>query len=1521
MPRIAIVGLACLFPGAPGLARFWQNIVDGVDAIGEVPPARWDASFYDPDSTAVDRFYCKRGGFVDEHARFDPLAFGIMPKIAGVVEPDQLLTLRVGYEALQDAGYDERPFARERTGVIVGRGNYVSAGVLRLEQHVRLLPQVLQTLRDLFPDISEEALAATRERLQREFSYYGPDMAAGLIPNLIASRLANRLDLHGPAYTVDAACASSLLAVEQACASLARGETDMMLVGGAHLTHDLTFWATFCQLGALSRSGGIRPLSADADGILAGEGVGMAVLKRLDDALADGDRIYAVIEGTGSSSDGRSSSLVAPSAAGQRIALDKAWSDLPFGRESIGLVEAHGTGTPTGDGVELDTLAAFFGPAEAGVERPVIGSVKSMIGHTMPASGMAGLIKTALSIHHGVLPPTLHCERPHPRLADTRFRVIGARESWPQPREQRVAALNAFGFGGINAHVVLRGLPEAGPAIPCVPPAPTLPAVLMLAADNTAALLEKLDAVIAGDFAGALTGALAGGPGQGACRLVVVSPDDRRLGMARKAVASGKPWPGRQQIWFSPNGLLATGGKLAFVFPGVDSAFSPQATDLAAHFGKPLPPYCETLDPAQSLLKVVLGLLGFNRFLFDILTGLGIRPDAFAGHSVGEWSAMLCAGMMDQSLSDRTNAGLDFDAVNFPDVQFLAAACDEARLLAAMDGLDEIALSHDNCPHQVIACGRREAIATVAERLRGEAVFTQVLPIVSGFHSPLFAGHMDWYRDFFGSAELAEPALPVWSATSARPFPPEQDGKRQLALDHLLQPVRFRSLIEAMHDEGYRVFVQVGTGSLTGFIADTLSGRPHHAIQSNHEARSGLAQLQQLCAALWVEGADFDTALLMPRQPAPAPEAVRPPAAADARGLQLSLGVPLVRVREPLPAELRPAALTPASSVAISADAATPCPGLVNGLPQVAANDAVGLLLRDTLADIERAGRDVLALWQRHRAGQVPGHAGAAAAGVPAVPPAGARIAAPAPLPLPHRETRLLDVDSSIPWVRDHELYPQRPGWPVVADRHPVVPMTMEVLLVRDAAAALLQAHRPGWKVTGVERIQAYNWLAVAEPVTVEISLDRHDDHSLDAEIVGYFRARVTFAPDWPAAPASLPALAQPRATEVAAAELYSQRWMFHGPAYQGVAAFTGIGDNGIDGELRVPEGQGALLDNMGQLAGYWVMEQPQDCLAMPIGVDAIRFHGPDPLPGEMTRGQVRIRELDALNCVSDHRLADAAGRVLISIEGWRTRRYQMDKPFWVASRLLSRHEASQWVPPNVTLFEDRYDTAILRDYISRRYLTADERRTYDGLSPRRRRQWLAGRVAAKDAVTGWLRRERGVAEVWPQELCIVNDGSGRPQVLPHVTTTVPAALQVSITHKDNLALAIIGEGAVGIDLERVAPREESFLALTFTAAERELLLAGGEAPDIAWTRGWVVKEVAAKAAGTGLGGRLRDFVIGARDGDCFRVGDHWVVTHPLRDYIAGWSLRPSPQTDAGIAQNTPGDGPAATVQPQQRHT
>jgi len=398
-------------------------------------------------------------------------------------------------------------------------------------------------------------------------------------------------------------------------------------------------------------------------------------------------------------------------------------------------------------------------------------------------------------------------------------------------------------------------------------------------------------------------------------------------------------------------------------------------------------------------------------------------------------------------------------------------------------------------------------------------------------------------------------------------------------------------------------------------------------------------------------------------------------------------------------------------------------------------------------------------------------------------------------------------------------------------------------------------------------------------------------DNCVRCEIVGYFSANLRLAPDWSSATVTtLPDLQAKRATAVSADDLYRQQWMFHGPAYQGVKQFKGIGSNGIDGELRVPTGRGALLDNMGQLAGYWVMEQPENCLAMPIGVNSIRFYGPDPEPEQVLQAQVRISSIDSLNCITQHQLTAPDGRLLISIDGWQTRRYQMDKPFWEASRLLSEHVVSRVIAPDAVLFEDRYDTAILRDYLSRRYLTACERECYDALSPRRKRSWLNGRIAAKDAVRVWLKT-RGMRSVYPQEIRIENDALGAPKLYANVTTTLPAGLFVSISHKGNLATAIVANEPVGIDVETIAAHDSDFMAMAFTPAERVLLTElAGDPVELA-TRAWVAKEVAAKRAGCGLKGEPHSWVISAHCGRAFKVNDCWVYSQEIKGHVLGWSL------------------------------
>jgi acyl transferase domain-containing protein len=458
---VAIVGMSCLFPGAQDLGSFWQNIMAGISAISDPPAEAWDpALYFDPESTSNDRVYCKRGGFLGGLTRFEPATYGVIPASVNGSEPDQWLALKLAFEALADAGYSEVPEEiRRKTGVILGKGTYLNRGNFIVAQHGIIVDQTMSVLTSMRPDLGAEDLAEIRRELKASLPPFTADTVPGLVPNIIAGRIANRLDLMGPSYTVDAACASSLVALEHAVRGLVAGDLDMALVGGSHVVTPVPVLMLFCQLGALSRRQEIRPFDRLADGTILGEGLGMTILKRRSDAERDGDRIYAVIKGVGVSSDGRGIGVMAPRFEGEVLALERAYAAAGVDPATVGLIEAHGTGVPLGDETEIRALKAVFGETSPAASRCGIGSVKSMIGHLMPAAGIAGLIKTALALSEKTLPPSLNCDEPIPgfEIDGGRFYVLGEPQAWVHGSRAapRRAGLNSFGFGGINAHAVL----------------------------------------------------------------------------------------------------------------------------------------------------------------------------------------------------------------------------------------------------------------------------------------------------------------------------------------------------------------------------------------------------------------------------------------------------------------------------------------------------------------------------------------------------------------------------------------------------------------------------------------------------------------------------------------------------------------------------------------------------------------------------------------------------------------------------------------------------------------------------------------------------------------------------------------------------------------------------------------------------------------------------------------------------------------------------------------------------------
>jgi len=1431
---IAIVGMAAMMPGAPNLDTYWRNIVGGVDAVTEVPASRWDPEFYDPAAPAdrADRVYCRRGGFVDEFAAVDPLEFGIGPDSVAAIEPDQLIALRVAADAIEDAGGRGRLPNGDRVGVVLGRGNYLTPGLARLDQRVRTANQLVRTLRELMPELPADRIEQVRGAFADALGPTAntPEAANGLVPNLAASRIANRLDVRGPAYTVDAACASSLVAVDQACAELAAGRCDVMLAGGVHHCHDITFWSAFSQLGALSRNEKSRPFHRGADGILIGEGTGVVVLKRLDDAARDGDRVYAVIRGTGVAGDGRAGTPFSPEPAGQVRAVRRAWEAAgldPRAADALDLLEAHGSANPADDAAEIATLAEVFGP-RAGRDGAAValGSVKSMIGHTMPAAGIAGLIKTALAVYHSVLPPSLHCEDPHPDLKSTRFAPIPEARPWPEGAGPRRAGVNAFGFGGVNAHVVLEQAPVSALAasVGIAVAQPTAERIFRLAADSPAALLELLDA-------GESQSTDLSGP----CRIAIADPTPKKLTLARRILTNGKPWRGRSDIWFSPKPLLRgtagadAAGRVAFVFPGLEADFSPRVDDVAAQLGMRLTGH----DASTGVGAHSVGVVEVGRLLARALGEMGVRPDAVAGHSVGEWAAMISAGLYSGPAVDRFIEEFDPDSLRVPGLVFGAIGAGVDRVMPVLEdpGYPGVVLSHDNAPNQCIVCGPEDEIDRLMRQLRKQNVLCQGLPFRSGFHTPMLEPYLGPILEWTSRFELHPRAVPVWSATIAGPFPEGAEQVRELFVRHLVEPVRFRQMIDAMYEDGYRVFVQTGTGALATVIGDVLTGRDHLSIAANAPQRSGLEQLRRVAAALWVEG--LETGEL---------------GANKTRGgtpTKLNLGAALVTLGERAP---KLALVAPTATTELSA------------LDSLATSQPIAAELAALLRETAASANAVLTARGTNRLAQ------------PARPQ-------PTSVPAPTGPITLrVDIDK-MPYLIDHCFFAQRADWPDVSDHFPVVPATTVVQHMMDAAET--RAPGPGLRAVALHGARFDRWTAVIPPVDVEISTapELGAPGRIKVGFGSYARSTVELAPAYPASPAPWPAVdpATEQQPSITAAELYSGRWMFHGPRFQAITELTAIGERHVRGVITAPEAPGALLDNVGQLLGFWIMASHEyRNWIFPVGARRIAFYGPPPAPGTKLACHIRIQTIDDVQLVADAQLV-VDGRVWADFTGWANRRFGSHPDTWAFDRspgtaMLSHVRPGGWV----AVFE-RWSDPASRDLRMRSYLSAAERADYDAKSPRVRAQWLLGRMAVKDGVRRRLWDDAGVeagSPVYPAQIHVRNEPNGRPYVAGMHGTELPQ-YQVSLAHSGEVGVALVRPGGaqapgVGIDVEQVVQRDQAAYEAAFTTTESELLRTltaaepapPEEAEPLWFTRFWAAKEAVAKAEGTGLDGAPKSFVV-----------------------------------------------------------
>ncbi len=863
---IAIVGMACRFPGgADSLAAFRELIDAGRDAIVDTPSERWPASYHDPDPTAPGRLYGNRGGFLlADIRRFDAPFFHLTPLEARSMDPQQRLLLEVTWEAFENAGLDITRFRGTRTGVFCGLCN------------------------------SDYAAAHLRSGDLSRIDAYS---VTGIAASAATGRLSYLFGFQGPNLALDTACSSSLVAVHLACQSLRLKESDLALAGGVNLILTPEGHIGFSKLKALAPDGRCKTFDAAADGYGRGEGCGLVLLKRLDEALRDGDPIVAVVRGSAVNQDGRSNGLTAPNGLAQEEVIRAALRAAGLAPKDVTYLEAHGTGTPLGDPIEAEAAAAVYGAGRKDGSPLIMGTIKANIGHLEGASAAAGLIKAALILRGSHLPPQPNFVTPNPGIPWERLpvKVSAAPLPWPETGETRTVAVSSFSFSGTNAHLILQE-PPPGEAAPTAAAADRSHHVLALSAASETSL-QGLAARYA-EFLGATDAAAADicysaatGRAELPWRLSVVGDRKEALQGRLTEYLAGKA-SRRQAV--SPGEVLPQGRKLAFLFTGQGSQYHRMGQDLyetAPVFRQALQECHDLLakemdrglidllygDSGQDLINKTIyaqpAIFAIEYALFRLLQSWGLRPDCVMGHSIGEYAAAWAAGVFNLGDALRLVAGRGRLVQSLPEngkMAVILANEESVRAALAPQG-DRVAIAGLNAPENTLISGYAAAVDAVLAHFRERNVPSQVLQISHAVHSPLMDPILGEFRALAETVAYHVPALPLATNETGAIAGPEIAAAGYW-VRHMRQQVCFIDTMHTLARQGCNVFLEVGTTTaLSSLGMQCLSGQDHLWVPTlgvdnflfnlrphRQEGESDWERLLRAPAELWVRGVNLD---------------------------------------------------------------------------------------------------------------------------------------------------------------------------------------------------------------------------------------------------------------------------------------------------------------------------------------------------------------------------------------------------------------------------------------------------------------------------------------------------------------------------------------------------------------------------------------------------------------------------------------------------------------------------------------
>jgi enediyne polyketide synthase len=855
--------MACQYADASSPAELWSNALAGRRAFRRMPEVRMDRRDYlAPDRGAPDRTYALEAAVIADY-EFDRVRFRVAGSTFRSADLAHWLALDVASRALADAGFpDGEGLPKEGTGVLLGNtltGEFSRANQMRLRwPYVRRVLEGELAEAGWSAESRAELLSSMEVRYKAPFPPIGEETLAGGLSNTIAGRICNHFDLKGGGYTVDGACASSLLAVTSACSSLVAGDLDIALAGGVDLSLDPFELIGFAKTGALAPEK-MRVYDARSAGFWPGEGCGFVVLMRHEDAIAQGRRIYAVVRGWGVSSDG-SGGITRPEVEGQLIALRRAYRRAGFGPDTVAYFEGHGTGTNVGDATELKTLSTARREADPSAPPAAIGSVKAIIGHTKAAAGVAGMIKATMALHNQIIPPTVGCETPHPELGgdSPALRVVGRGTLWPADARLR-AGVSAMGFGGINAHVVMEGAtPERRRSLnqkelTLIRSAQDAEIFLLgdvglpeLLAQTTklAAIAPDLSRAELADLAEKLQSELIVTRVRGA--VIASSPAElaERLELLRSWIESGVT----SRLDFTRNVFLGTESAhptIGFLFPGQGSPahldggiLRRRIDEVDALYGRAnLPSGGDGISTDVAQPAIVTASLAALR----VLDRYGIAASVGLGHSLGELTALHWAGAFDEDtlLAIARVRGRAMADLGAPTGAMASIAADAPDVHAMLDG-DPVVIAGYNSTRQTVISGDGTAVAAVAERARKHGLNVTMLPVSHAFHSPLVAAAAEPLADALGKLPINRLQRSVISTVTGGHLATDADLV-DLLRTQITAPVRFTDALGAAL-ENVDLLIEVGPGSVLSGLAASMTDVPVIALDAGGSSIKGVLQ-------------------------------------------------------------------------------------------------------------------------------------------------------------------------------------------------------------------------------------------------------------------------------------------------------------------------------------------------------------------------------------------------------------------------------------------------------------------------------------------------------------------------------------------------------------------------------------------------------------------------------------------------------------------------------------------------------